>query len=42
MDNDEKFDLLFSVGKNICASYTGFSKFEVAYCQQKLNWQNLQ
>ena len=32
MTVDDRFDLIFSVGKNICAAYTGFSVSEVAYC----------
>lgn len=42
MDSDQRFDLIFNVGKSICAAYTGFSKTEVAYCQQKSNWLHLQ
>lgn len=41
MTINERFDLLFNVGKTICACYTGFSKSEVIYCQQKSNWQPL-
>lgn len=42
MDIDERFDLIYSVGKTICQAYTGFSKSEVIYCQQKTNWLQLQ
>ena len=42
MDIEERFDLIFSVGRAICSAYTGFSKSEVAYCQQKSNWLQLQ
>lgn len=38
MDVEERFDLIFSVGRRICASYTGFSKTEVRFCQSKNNW----
>ena len=38
MKVNERFELIFEVGKAICSSYTGFSKSEVAYCQQKSNW----
>ena len=41
MNIDEKFDLIFNVGSAVCAAYTGFSKTEVAYCQQKSNWLQL-
>ena len=39
---EDKFSLLFDVGKSICAAYTGFSSIEVQYCQQKINWTKLQ
>lgn len=42
MDIDKKFDLIFQLGKQVCASYSGFSKHEIAYCQQKLNWMCIQ
>ena len=42
MDIDKRFDLIFNVGKQICAAYSGFSKHEVMYCQQKLNWMGIQ
>lgn len=42
MNIDERFDLIFNVGKAICSSYTGFSKSEILYCQQKCNWLSLQ
>lgn len=32
MEVNERFELIFEVGKAICSSYTGFSKSEVAYC----------
>lgn len=38
MTSDEKFDLIFVCGNSICSAYTGFSKFEIAYCQNKNNW----
>ena len=38
MDIEDKFNLIYDVGKTICQSYTGFSKFEVLYCQQKPHW----
>lgn len=41
MTHEERFSLLFDVGKSICAAYTGFSVYEVQYCQQKLNWMKL-
>ena len=42
MNPEDKFNLLFDIGKDICASYTGFSKIEIAYCQKKINWLNMQ
>lgn len=39
---EDKFSLLFDVGKTICAAYTGFSACEIQYCQNKSNWNNLQ
>lgn len=42
MSPEDKFSLLFDVGKTICAAYTGFSAHEVAYCQEKKNWASLQ
>lgn len=42
MDIEQKFDLIYDVGKHICSCYTGFSKMEVYYCQQKSNWTPLQ
>jgi len=33
MDIEERFDLIFDVGRAICSAYTGFSKSEVLYCQ---------
>ena len=42
MSSDDKFDLIFSVGSSICSCYTGFSRMEIAFCQQKSNWFNLQ
>ena len=42
MDLNERFDLIFEVGKSICQVYTGFSKSEVFYCSQKSNWIQLQ
>lgn len=41
MTVDERFDLIYQVGKSICAAYTGFSKSEVLYCSQKSNWLQL-
>lgn len=41
MDTWEKFDVIFDIGRQVCAAYTGFSKTEVLYCQQKRNWQSL-
>ena len=35
---EDKFSLLFDVGKTVCAAYTGFSVHEVEYCQQRKNW----
>ena len=42
MDIEQRFDLIFDVGRTICSAYTGFSKSEVFYCQQKSNWLQLQ
>ena len=42
MNSDDRFNLIFDVGKAICSAYTGFSKFEIAYCQEKMNWTQLQ
>ena len=42
MSPEDKFSLLFDVGKTICAAYTGFSVHEVEYCKCKSNWIGLQ
>ena len=42
MTIDERFSLIFQIGSSICAAYTGFSKMEVFYCSQKINWMSLQ
>lgn len=42
MDINARFDLIFNVGSTICSCYTGFSKSEVLYCSQKMNWMHLQ
>ena len=42
IDTDVKFDLIFNVGSTLCSCYTGFSRMEISYCQQKSNWYNLQ
>ena len=42
MSPEDKFSLLFDVGKTICAAYTGFSAHEIEYCQKKSNWSSLQ
>lgn len=42
IDIDKRFNLIFDVGSHICACYTGFSKMEIYYCQQKMNWMPLQ
>ena len=39
---EDRFSLLFDVGKTICRAYTGFSAHEVEYCQSMLNWTCLQ
>lgn len=41
VDIDQRFDLIFEVGRSICSAYTGFTKMEVFYCQQKHNWLEL-
>ena len=41
MSPEDKFSMLFDVGRAVCAAYTGFSAHEVQYCQQKSNWSNL-
>lgn len=38
MDDQSKFKLIYSIGKQVCSSYTGFSKTEVYYCQQERSW----
>lgn len=38
---DDKFSLLFDIGKSVCRAYTGFSKSEVQFCQDKSNWASL-
>lgn len=38
MSGQSKFELIYSIGKQVCSSYTGFSKTEVCYCQQERNW----
>ena len=42
MSLEDRFSLLFDVGKSICSAYTGFSIDEINYCQQKTNWARLQ
>lgn len=42
MSPEDKFSLLFDVGRSVCAAYTGFSTHEVEYCQHKSNWTGLQ
>ena len=42
MSIDDRFDLIYNVGSAICSAYTGFSKTEVAYCQQKSSWLAMQ
>lgn len=42
MTIDEQFELIFQVGSHVCASYTGFTQTEIAWCQSKSNWQSLQ
>ena len=42
MTTEEQLDLIFKVGSQVCASYTGFTKTEVAWCQKKSNWLALQ
>lgn len=38
MTPDKKFNLIFECGNSICSAYTGFSKTEIIYCQNKNNW----
>ena len=42
MSPEDKFSLLFDVGRSVCAAYTGFSTYEDEYCQHKSNWTGLQ
>lgn len=42
MTSEDRFTLLFDIGKSICAAYTGFSVHEIQYCKQKSNWLALQ
>lgn len=42
MTIEEQLDLIFQVGSRVCASYTGFTQTEVAWCQSKSNWLALQ
>lgn len=42
MSIEEQLDLIFQVGSRVCASYIGFTRTEISWCQVKSNWFALQ
>lgn len=41
MTVDEKFEFIFQVGSSVCSAFNGFSRSEIMYCKNKLNWNSV-